>query len=58
MSFLGLTPADLLQRGFRMLESVLSLGFDAFGAVGRWLAYGAMIVVPVWLVLRLLQGAR
>jgi hypothetical protein len=58
ISFLGLTPADLLQRGFRMLESMMSLGFDAFGEVGRWLAYGAMIVVPVWLVLRVLQGAR
>lgn len=58
MSFVGLTPADLLQRALRTVESVLSLGFDAFGEVGRWLAYGAMVVVPVWLVLRVLSSAR
>ena len=58
MSFVGLTPADLLQQAVRTLESVLSLGFDAFGEVGRWLAYGAMVVVPVWLVLRVLSSAR
>jgi hypothetical protein len=58
MSFLGLTPADLLQRGLRMLDSVLSLGFDAFGEIGQWVAYGAMVVVPVWLVLRLFGAAR
>ena len=58
MHFVGVTPAGLLQQAFRLVESVLSLGFDAFGEVGRWLAYGAMVVVPVWLVLRVLQSAR
>ncbi len=58
MSFLGLTPADLLRRVLRTVESVLSLGFDAFGEIGRWVAYGAMVVVPIWLVLRLFGAAR
>jgi hypothetical protein len=58
MSFIGLTPADLLQRVLGTLQSVLSLGFDAFGEVGRWLAYGAVVVVPIWLVLRLFGASR
>jgi len=58
MSFLDLTPTDLFRRALRMLDSVLSLGFDAFGEIGRWVAYGAMVVVPVWLVLRLFGSAR
>lgn len=58
MSFLGLTPADLFGRVWRTLESVLSLGFDAFGEIGRWLLYGAVVVVPVWLVLRLFGASR
>ena len=31
----------------------IGLGFDAVRQIGRWLLYGAVIVVPIWLVGRL-----
>ena len=36
------------------------MGFEAFGQVGRYILAGAVIVVPIWLVMRLLtmRGAR
>jgi hypothetical protein len=57
MAFVGVTPVGLFDRVFRAIRSVVDLGFDALGEVGRWILYGAMIVVPIWLVARLL-GAR
>ena len=58
MAFLGITPFGLIDGAVELVRSVLRLGFDAFGEVGRWLLYGAMVVVPIWLVMRLLGGAR
>jgi hypothetical protein len=54
----GLTPAGLI-RGFgNMLESLLGTGWDAVRRVGEFALYGAMIVVPIWLVARLLASRK
>ena len=54
MSFFGVTPVGLVNRVWGMIRSVVDLGFGSIREVGRWLLYGAMIVVPIWLLLRLL----
>ena len=38
--------------------TVAELGADSFVWIGRYLVYGAMIVVPVWLVMRLMAMGR
>jgi hypothetical protein len=53
MSLLGLTPQALFEGVWRMVRSVLDLGFGALGEVGGWLVTGAIVVVPLWLLLRL-----
>jgi len=58
LAFLDVTPADLVNRVIRMLRSIFGLSFDAVRDIGRWILYGAMIVVPVWIVVRLLKSAR
>ena len=58
MSFLDITPAGLLDWGVELVRSVMRLGFDAFGDIGRWLLYGAVVVVPIWLLTRLFGSAR
>jgi hypothetical protein len=58
MAFVGVTPAGLFEAARGVLRSLTALGFDAVAEVGRWILYGAVVVVPIWLVARLLAGRR
>jgi hypothetical protein len=53
LAFLDLTPFLLIDRLFGWLRSVFDLSFETVREVGRWILYGAIIVVPVWLLSRL-----
>jgi hypothetical protein len=53
MAFLDITPVGLAHSLLYWLRSVFDLSFDTVREVGRWLLYGAMVVVPVWIVFRL-----
>lgn len=55
---LGLSPRLLLYRLADAFETVFGFGFDAVRNAGRYLLTGAMIVLPVWLVLRILAWRR
>ncbi|MEO1200392.1 MAG: DUF6460 domain-containing protein [Pseudomonadota bacterium] len=37
-----------------LIRGIIELGFDAFGSIFRYLLLGAAIVVPIWLVMRVL----
>jgi hypothetical protein len=58
MALLGITPVGLFERLLRLVRDVLDLGFESIREVGRWLIYGAMIVVPLWLLSRLFARRR
>ncbi len=58
LAFLNVTPFDLVNRVLRLLRSIFGLSFDAVRDIGRWILYGAMIVVPIWLVVRLVRSNR
>ncbi len=53
MALLGLTPVALLDRLIRIVRDVFGLGFDGVRQVGLRLLYGAVIVVPIWAISRL-----
>lgn len=56
LALLGLTPPDLF-RGIRdLIDTIYSLGFEAVETVFRYFAYGAVIVIPIWLVMRIVRG--
>ena len=56
MALLGLSPRALIDSALRFVRSIWAMGFDAVHEVSSWLIAGAVIVVPVWLIARLLRG--
>ena len=55
---LGINPAALVGRLVAAVRSLVDLGFGAFREFGRFILTGAMIVVPIWLLARLLNRGR
>ena len=58
LAFLNVTPFELGDRVMRVFRSMFGLSFDAVRDIGRWILYGAMIVVPIWIIVRLFRAAR
>lgn len=58
LSALGLDPFDIWNSFERLFLSVWNMGFDAFRSVYRYFLLGAVIVVPIWLIIRLVNAPR
>jgi hypothetical protein len=58
LSVLGLDPFDILHSLDRLVRSVWNLGFDAFHWLWRYFLLGAVIVIPIWLIMRLVNAPR
>ena len=54
----GLDPATLFADALRSARQIVEFGLSDIRQVGRVLVTGALVVVPVWLVLRLLDFSR
>ena len=55
-SALDITPRNLIERLGFIARRIYDLGFGAFHWAFQYFLLGAMIVIPVWLVMRLLRG--
>jgi Family of unknown function (DUF6460) len=53
MAFLNITPLGLIHGLVDWIGSVLDLSLDTVKEIGLWVLYGAIIVVPLWLISRL-----
>ncbi len=58
LSALGLSPFDIVQSVQRLALRIYNMGFDAVTWGFRYFLLGAVIVVPVWLVMRLFRLGR
>ncbi|HLH91218.1 MAG TPA: DUF6460 domain-containing protein [Xanthobacteraceae bacterium] len=58
LSALGLDPRDIWQSLVDLVRHVWSMGWDAVLWMWRYFLLGAVIVVPIWLVVRLLKAGR
>ncbi len=58
LSALGLDPFDIIRSIDRLARSIWNMGFDALVWLWRYLLLGAVIVVPIWLILRLINAPR
>ena len=58
LTVLGLDPRNILWSIEALIRSIFNLGFDAFDWLWRYLLLGAVIVIPIWLIMRLLQSRR
>lgn len=56
LSALGLTPIGVVEFIVDFVERIWNLGFDALGQFGSWIVLGATLVIPVWLLMRLLES--
>ncbi len=56
LSALGITPFNLFERLGLIARRISDLGFDAVHWGVQYLVLGAVIVVPVWLIMRVLRG--
>jgi len=54
----GFEPADIIDSFMRLVHRLVQFGLTDVRQVGRILATGALVVLPVWLVLRLLDSRR
>ena len=56
LSALGLDPFDIIRSLERLVRHFWAMGFDAFRWLWRYFLLGAVIVVPIWLISRLIKG--
>ncbi|MGA2043049.1 MAG: DUF6460 domain-containing protein [Roseiarcus sp.] len=54
----GIEPGDILASAVQAFRRLAGLALADFHEFGRFLLTGALVVVPVWLVLRLLDARR
>lgn len=58
MSALNLNPLDLVNGLIDFANYLWQAGFEALGKFGQYFLVGAMVVVPIWLVLRVLDFGK
>jgi len=58
LAALGVEPYDIVASGMRFANHIWSMGFSTIDRIWRYFLLGAVVVVPVWLVLRLLNVGR
>ena len=58
LSTLGLDPFDIVRSVERLVHSIWNMGFDAFRWLWRYFLLGAVIVIPIWIIVRLINAPR
>ena len=58
LSALGVSPYDIVYGLRRLIERIYYMGFDSVEWIVRYFLLGAVIVIPVWLISRLLKMGR
>ena len=55
---LGITPVNLIERLEHLIRNVLNMGFDAFNWAFKYFLLGAVIVFPIWFLMRLFRKSN
>ena len=58
LQVLGLDPWNILESLRRLVLRVWDMGFDALRWPWRYLLLGAVVVVPIWVIVRLMRVAK
>jgi Family of unknown function (DUF6460) len=56
LAALGLDPFDIISSVERLIRSIWNMGFDVFRWLWRYFLLGAVIVIPIWIVVRLVHA--
>ena len=58
LKVLGLDPFNILRSIEDLIRYVWNMGFDAVVWLWRYFLLGAVIVIPIWLIVRLIARAE
>lgn len=58
LSALGFDPWNIWRSLENLVRAIWDMGFDAIWWVWRYFLVGAVIVIPIWLIVRLAKGGR
>ncbi len=58
LAAIGLDPWNIVASARRIIAGIWTMGFDLVRWLWRYFLLGAVIVVPVWLLMRLAGGRR
>jgi len=58
LSALGLDPRDIFQSLRRFIQNIWDMGFDAIRWLWQYFLLGAVIVIPVWLLMRIFNAPK
>ena len=56
LSALGLDPWNIVDSVRRLLLNIWEKGFDAIRWLWQYFLLGAVLVIPIWLILRLIRA--
>ena len=58
LSAVGLDPWNIVASVRRLIVTVWDMGFDAVRWLWQYFLLGAVIVIPIWLILRLVRAPK
>jgi len=58
LSALGFDPWNIIQSIRALFQRLWNMGFDAVRWVWRYFLLGAVIVIPIWIIVRLVNAPR
>jgi hypothetical protein len=58
LSALGLDPWNIVDSVRRLLRNIWDMGFDAVRWLWQYFLLGAVLVIPIWLILRLVRAPK
>ena len=56
MSLFGVDPQDIIRGAVDLVREAMRDGFGVFRNLGAYIVTGAVLVVPIWLVIRLAKA--
>ncbi|MBN8936583.1 MAG: hypothetical protein J0I13_09930 [Rhizobiales bacterium] len=58
LSALGLDPWNIVASVRRLLLNIWDMGFDAIRWLWQYFLLGAVLVIPIWLILRVVRAPK
>ncbi len=58
LSALGLDPWNIVKSVTDLIRNVWNMGFDALRWLWQYFLLGAVLVIPIWLILRLVRAPK
>lgn len=58
LSALGLDPWNIVESIQRIIRGIWNMGFDAIRLLWQYFLLGAVLVIPIWLILRVVRAPK